>query len=197
MIRGLNKIVEPQGLGYMMSTYTAHPGGFEVAEMDATKIAAKLMAAGLVVFAPISYGPGIEREMIGEIGGPAQAGFKLTHEDYIRSHEFWMPICERFYQRCDYAILAMTPGWVQSKGVAIEFYALLRAGIPIYFYDPDTESIMTMGELNDIAEEEFEALQARSAEIGTPFYLHEAADTQVEAALMQMSGRILRKLQRV
>lgn len=196
MIRGLNKIVEPQGLGYLMSTYTQHPGGFEVAEMEATKIAAKLLLAGLVVFAPISYGPGIEREMLGELGGPAQPGFKLTHEDYIRSHEFWMPICERFFQRCDYGIIAMTPGWVQSKGVAIEFYALLRMGVPVYFFDPDNESIMTMGELNDIAKEEFEALQQRAAEIGTPYFLHEAAETQTEAAMMQVAGRVLAGLRR-
>lgn len=149
MIRGLNKITESAGLGYMMSSYTAHTS-FADAERDAKQIAADLMLAGLVVFAPIAYAPAIERIMLD--------GMMADDKKAIQSHEFWMPIDERFFERCDYGLLAMTPGWNKSVGIAIEVFALTQAGKPIWFYNPTTERVMTMDEVNEDFGAELEEL---------------------------------------
>ena len=157
MIRGLNKLIMPDGLGYLMSSYTAHPGGFDAAELEAKEIAADMMRAGLVVFAPIAYGPGIDKLMT--------VGMHKDDADYFRSHEFWMPICERFFERCDYGIIATTPGWHKSTGIAIEFYALTRAGVPIWFYDINDGRILTYEEAAKKWEHELEEMLRRAKEL--------------------------------
>lgn len=139
MIRGLNKITASAGLGYVMSSYTAHEG-LEEAAVDAKQIAADLMIAGLVVFVPIAYGPGIEKFMLRS---------RPFEKEYIQSHEFWMPIDERFFRKCDYGIVATTHGWHRSTGIAIEIGALVEAGKPIWFYDVENEAILTLKEGGD------------------------------------------------
>lgn len=155
MIRGLNKITKSAGLGYLMSSYTAH-NSFDEAETDAKDIAARLMTAGLVVFAPIAYGPGIERYM-------ASGAFNECNA-YIKSHEFWMPICERFFERCDYGIIATTPGWHKSEGIAIELAALSLSDVPVWFYDTDEDQLLTIDEAATRFEDEMEELMARATE---------------------------------
>lgn len=157
MIRGLNKLAMQDGLGYLMSSYTAHPQGFDAAEMEAKEIAAELMRAGLVVFAPIAYGPGIDKLLT--------AGMHKDDADYFRSHEFWMPICERFFERCDYGIVATTPGWHKSTGISIEFYALTRAGVPIWFYDVNDGQILNYDEASKRWEDEMTEMMDRAKEL--------------------------------
>ena len=168
MIRGLNKLVNTDGLGYLMSAYTAHPKGFDAAEAEAKEIAADLMLAGLVVFAPIAYGPGIER--------PMTKGMSKDDVSHYRSHEFWMPICERFYLRCNYGIVAMTPGWSTSKGIAIEYGFLVNAHIPVHFYDVQNERILSWGEAYEEFTDEIDELAYLSADEGLPSYLQAAHD---------------------
>lgn len=184
MIRGLNKLTASPGLGYLMSSYTAHPGGFDAAEEDAKDIAAQLMLAGLVVFAPIAYGPGIHKHM---------RLWEGDHEKHLMSHEFWMPICERYYERCDYGIVAMTDGWHKSEGIAIELFALTRLGLPVHFYDPKAERILNLGEMEADWSEEIGELLELSVKKGVAPYLAEATDNSSEALLdtlfeVQMGG---------
>ena len=156
MIRGLNKITTASGLGYVMSSYTAHTGGFDDAEVEAKDVAAHLTLSGLVVFAPIAYGPGIHRHMT---CWPGTADSK-----YLMSHEFWMPICERFFRKCDYGIVATTKGWHKSVGIAIELGAISAAGKPVWFYDPEAEAILSIAEAGDKWPEEMEQLLKLAAE---------------------------------
>ena len=169
MIRGLNKLTSTDGLGYVMSSYTSHPDGFDAAEDQALEIAATLTHAGLVVFVPIAYGPAIERKMSAAFSDKESVA-------YHRSHELWMPICERFFQRCDYAIIAMTPGWYSSIGIAIEYDYLTARGVPIYFYDVSAERILSWGEAYEEFFEEMEELEFMSEFEGTPGYLQAAHD---------------------
>ena len=115
------------------------------------------MLNGLVVFAPIAYAPGIEKMMMD--------GMVEEDRAALQTHEFWMPIDERFFERCDYGILAMTPGWFKSTGIAIEFYTLCKAGTPVWFYDLQDERIMTIVEVADEFESEFDALVERAADV--------------------------------
>lgn len=156
MIRGLNKITKASGLGYLMSSYTSHHD-MTLAEQEAKEIAARFIQSGLVVFAPIAYGPGIEPNITGLFGE--------ADEKYIKSHEFWMPICERFFERCDYGIIAMTSGWHKSTGIAIELYALSFTGVPVWFYDVANDHVLTFGEVGERYELELEELLKRSKEL--------------------------------
>lgn len=180
MIRGLNKLTASPGLGYMMSSFTSHPGGFATAEGDAKEIAAKLTTAGLVVFAPIAYGPGLHVYM-------DESWNDKDKTKYLISHEFWMPICERFYERCDYGVVAMTDGWHKSEGIAIEMFALARRDVPIHFYDPATERILNLGEMERDYAEEMEELLALAAERGVAPYLAEATGTSSEALAVTLT----------
>ena len=134
MIRGLNKLTATCGLGYVMSSYTAHRN-LQQAELDARNVAADLMSAGLVVYAPIAYGPVIERVLLEGESCP-----------YIQSHEFWMPACERFLRRCDYGILATTPNWHKSTGIAVEIGAMIALNMPVWLYDFAEKAIFTVEE---------------------------------------------------
>lgn len=155
MIRGLNKITESAGLGYLMSSYTSHIDA-TLAEQEAKEIAANLMQSGLVVFAPIAYGPGIEKNI---------TGFDGSDEKYIKSHEFWMPICERFFTRCDYGIIATTPGWHKSTGIAIELYALSSRNVPIWFYDVMKGQFLTLEEAYERWPDEYAELLQRAHDL--------------------------------
>ena len=171
MIRGLNKISNFAGLGYMMSTFTSHPGGPPQAVEDAAEAAASLMRAGLVVFAPVAYS--------GEIAKRMARGFLTgSDEKYFNSHELWMPICERFYERCDYGIIVTTPGWSESKGIAIELAALTQSGVPLHFYDADEMHILNLEEANKKWPQEFEDLLVLAVAEADPDYLPSSLTAQ-------------------
>lgn len=187
MIRGLNKLQERHGLGYVMSSYTSHPEGFEAAERQATEIAAALTEAGLVVFVPIVYGPPVERHI---------AAHRLMTEEeseYVRSHEMWMPICERFLNRCDYGVVALTPGWHRSKGIAMELLMLCEDGRPVYFYEPEARRILMPSEIIPRWGEEFEALIQLSAEHCTTPYLKANMEHQISAYCDAVAHAALQK----
>lgn len=186
MIRGLNKISDASGLGYLISSYTAHPGGAEGARSDAQGIAAALTLTGLVVFAPIAYGPQLEELILRDADPEDHA--------YLRSHEFWMPICERLYTRCDYGIVATTPGWQRSKGIAIEIYALARNNTPLYLYDTNAQRILTFSEADNALSDELTALLELSAEVSSPGYLTELAEARSEGIAAGISHFKLAKL---
>lgn len=177
MIRGLNKIANSPGLGYVMSSYTSHPGGREEAKNVAVDIAAQLSLAGLVVFVPIAYGTAIEDAMV-------NAAWANDEDQvaYVQSHEFWMAMDERFYQRCDYGILAMTPGWHQSTGIAIEYYAFAREGVPIHFLDVENWHIYNPGEVGQKWPDEIDALHKLAGATGAPSYLSEFVEMQSQMA---------------
>jgi len=182
MIKGLNKITEAAGLGYLMSSYTSHPAGFGAAQEDAEGIAADMLQAGLVVFAPIAYGPALDRRMCGEV--------LPSDSRYYRSHEFWMPICERFFERCDYGIIAMTPGWEKSQGIAIELFDLTRRRVPVWFYDQRERRIMTFNEAAEEREDELEELMQRAGELQTK-HLNSATEVYTNAcwdAFVKLAG---------
>jgi len=182
MIRGLNKLTNPAGLGYVMSSYTSHPSGLVQAHEDAKQVAGALLSSGLVVFVPIAYGPAIEPHIINW----------GDDKKYIQSHEFWMPVDERFYERCDYALIATTPGWHKSKGMAIELSALTRAGIPIHFYDVNREQVYNLLEYGELHSEEVDDFIALSIEMNIPNYLTESVSNQCEALQQTLAESMLR-----
>jgi len=182
LIRGLNKITNGAGLGYVMSSYTVHEGGHKAAEEEATEIAAELLMAGLAVFAPIAYSCPIERVMIDNCFP--------EEERYIKSHEFWMVVDERFYLRCDYGILAMTSNWWKSNGISIELGQMLKAGKPVYFYKPHDARILTIAEVKKEFPDELQELFVLAGKNAPAEYLHANENATIEAGVLAVAENI-------
>ena len=176
MIRGLNKMVDLSGLGYMMSTYASHSGGPKQAADDAGKAAAELLLSGLTVISPIVHSHAIEEHLV------RHAYLTSGDMDYFRSHEFWMPIDERIFERCDYGIVAMTKGWCWSTGIAMEIRGLAQRGIPIYFLDLEEYAVYTLDEMRGGKwAEEFGDLVTKAITDGYKGYMPSTADAQIAA----------------
>jgi len=92
------------GLIYLATPYS-HPDPMivEVRFNAINRIAADLMGRGVYVFSPISHTHPI-----------AMAG------DLPTSFEYWREYCTATLQMCAGMIIAMSPGWMKSKGVAGE-----------------------------------------------------------------------------
>ena len=119
----------------MCSPYTNHPTELDKYCDLAADAGARLHEAGLVLVAPIVLGHRMWKTM--------------PDMKYTRSHEMWMPICERIFQRCDYGIVCMLNGWEQSKGSALEVFIMSASKKQVLFYEPQEQYIRTLQEMYD------------------------------------------------
>lgn len=143
MISGLYKIEEAGQLGYLMSCYTKHPDGLDAAAEEVTLWTAKLMAAGVFVYAPITYGHAVS----------AQLKNTDMPEAERYSHELWMSHCERMWNKCDYGLVLMNKGWGLSEGIALEISEMIMAEKTVYFLDIERSKVLRLGELIDEADD--------------------------------------------
>jgi len=92
------------GLIYLATPYS-HPDPMivETRFNVINQVAADLMGCGVYVFSPISHTHPI-----------AMAGNLPT------SFEYWRGYCTATLQMCAGMIVVMSPGWMKSKGVAVE-----------------------------------------------------------------------------
>lgn len=106
-------------LAYLATPYSK-TGDLDKAYRDACALAARLILAGVNVFAPIVHAHGI-----------AQHG-KIDPLD----QQFWKEADHEFLVKCDTLIVAHLDGWEQSSGIAheIEFFNGRRK--PIFDLDP-------------------------------------------------------------
>jgi Domain of unknown function (DUF1937) len=142
VIRGTYKIAEAGGLGYLMSCYTKHPDGLDVAAEDVGEWAAHLMASGIMTYAPIVYGHKLASYL---------PRTKMPQQD-MYSHELWMNHCEKMWMGCDYGIVLMNKGWGASEGIAIEISELTMAEKNVYFLDKAQGKILRLAEVMAEAE---------------------------------------------
>lgn len=165
MISGLNKIVLSNGLGYFMSPYTKHPTELDK-YCDLTAAACSILhEAGLVLIAPIVQGHPMWKYM--------------PDNKYTRSHEMWMPICERIFMRCDYGVVCMLEGWDQSMGMALEVFIMSSGGKQVLFFDPSLLVLRTMQEMYDACPIEMgEMIKNAAANLGKVPSMHLRAKDQ-------------------
>ena len=83
------------------------------------RIAGRLMEGGIVVFCPIAHS-----HAVGDVLDVREA-----------EHEFWMRQDIPFLARASKLVVAMLPGWKQSRGVSEEIYFAIRRGIPVEYLE--------------------------------------------------------------
>ena len=111
---------------YVGTPYTKYPAGIEAAFVDACKLMARLLKAGLRVYGPISH-----THPIAIHGGidPLDLGV-------------WLPFDAAMMHKADAMIVAMMTGWENSTGVMHEIDAFVRASKPIAYLEPSDLSIV-------------------------------------------------------
>lgn len=107
---------------YLASPYTKFALGQEAAFSEAAKAAAKLMAAGLVVYSPIAHS-----HPVATYGG-------LASVDALDG-AFWLRQNQPMMEKMDGIIVLKLPGWEESEGVQIEIDFFRRNKKPVIFAD--------------------------------------------------------------
>lgn len=120
------EIVREAPLAYLATPYTKYEAGIEQAFIDAAKLAAKLLHAGVNVYSPITH-----THPLAIYGG-------LDPLD----HSIWLPFDEAMMKASTVLIVALMDGWRESKGVKHEIEFFDRAKKPIYWCDPVTLMLM-------------------------------------------------------
>lgn len=112
-------IAKESKLIYLASPYS-HPD-FTIRDSNyrmISKIAAKMVAKGGVVFSPITYGHNLLE-------------FRQMPSDW----EFWFNFCVTFLMKCDKLVVCKMPGWENSVGVREEIEIAEKFGIEIEYID--------------------------------------------------------------
>lgn len=118
----MSELQRTESLCYLATVYSKHKEGLDAAYIDAARIAAKLLVAGIKVYSPIAH-----THPLAVYGG-------LDPLD----HAIWLPFDEAMMNAADILIVAQMDGWEVSKGIAHEIKFFETRGKPIYDLDPAT-----------------------------------------------------------
>lgn len=118
----LTDLASAKGFWYLGSPYTNYFTGRETAFRLVSWIAADLMRRGVVVFSPIAH------------SHPIAVHGALDEIDL----DFWLEQDQPLIDAAAGMVVAMMPGWRDSKGTAYEIAEFKKAGKPYYFLDIDT-----------------------------------------------------------
>jgi len=105
---------------YVGTPYTKYAAGIEAAFVDACKLTARLLSAGLNVYSPIAH------------THPIAIHGRLDPLD----HKIWLPFDAAIMGKSDAMIVAMLPTWDSSSGVRHEIDAFVAASKPVFFMNP-------------------------------------------------------------
>lgn len=107
---------------YLATPYSKYPRGIEVAFLDACKIAAEFMDAGIPIFCPIAHTHPI-------------AAFSV-HD--ARDSAFWQTTNEGAIRGARSGLIVMKmEGWENSAGIAAEIIQFRQMSRPILYCDLD------------------------------------------------------------
>lgn len=109
-------------LSYLATPYTKYAGGIEKAFIDACKLTALLLRAGIKCYSPIAH------------THPIAIHGNLDPLD----HDIWLPFDVAMMKACDTLIVAHMEGWSESFGVAQEVQFFEDERKPIFDLDPKT-----------------------------------------------------------
>lgn len=109
-------------LAYLATPYTKYTEGIEQAFIDAAKLKARLMRAGINVYSPIVESH--PSAIYGDLD-------PLDHSIWLRSNEAQMAVASVL-------IVAQMDGWDRSKGVLHEIEFFQARSKPIFMLDPET-----------------------------------------------------------
>lgn len=107
-------------LAYLASPYTNYPDSIEIAFRDVSRIAGKLLLAGIHVYSPIAHCHPLA--IHGEIDA--------------LDRDFWLQYQEIMMARCDVLIVAEMRSWQESIGIQHEIAFFARAKRTIFQLNP-------------------------------------------------------------
>lgn len=110
-------------LAYLGTPYTRYKAGLRQAYVDAARLAARLVKAGVAAYSPIVH------------CHPISAYGELDPLDL----SIWYPHNGLMMQRCDALIVAHMDGWEESAGIKYEVAFFEERKRPIF--DLDTETL--------------------------------------------------------
>lgn len=105
---------------YLGSPYTAHPNGIYIAHAHTCREAARLVMAGVMIYAPIPH-----FHMIAQVG-------QIDPRDYM----IWVPANEPFMELAHGIIVLCLPGWGTSYGLSAEIDVFEQSGKPVVYMEP-------------------------------------------------------------
>ena len=108
-----------EGYLYLATPYSKYPHGVEQAAIDACRVAAELIKAGIPVFCPIAHSHSIAD--IGDI-------------DPL-DHNIWLPADKPLMDGATAIVVAMMDGWDKSYGVAEEIKVFQNAGKRVIYLE--------------------------------------------------------------
>lgn len=114
-------------LVYLATPYSRYPDGLEAAFVDAAKLAARLLNAGVRVYSPICH------------GHPLSVHGELDALD----HSIWLPFDEAMMSVSDALAVAMMPSWKKSKGIQYEIDYFDLARKPVFYLEPGTLEVLS------------------------------------------------------
>nr|WP_246806956.1 DUF1937 family protein [Ensifer sp. ENS04] len=114
------------GYIYLGTAYSKYEAGHDAASRVAADAAARLMAAGLCIFAPIPHGHTI-----------TLAG------DLPKDWKFWKKQCDPMIEAAAGMVVLTMHGWQESVGLQYEIGEFTRLGRPILHASP--AELMTLG----------------------------------------------------
>lgn len=104
-------------LYYLATPYTNFQQGRTQAFVEACAAAAALMKRGMIVFSPIAHSHPI-----------------AVHGDISQiDHDFWLGQDILMLDKSDVLLVAMMPGWRQSKGICAEIAHAEKTGKPVCY----------------------------------------------------------------
>jgi Domain of unknown function (DUF1937) len=105
-----------------------------------SKTASAFLASGIYVYSPITMGCALED------AGVASGDWRLRHF----SHEQWLAFCEPFVTACVCLFVLPLPGYMDSKGLAIEIEWAKKLGKPVYYIHDLVKPLLEDGQLGDL-----------------------------------------------
>lgn len=109
-------------LAYLATPYSKWKLGLEAAFIEASKLVARLLLAGVKTYSPI-----VHMHPVGFYGGLD-----------LYDHNIWLPLDETMMEVANVLIVAHMDGWNESKGIAHEVAFFERAEKPIFDLNPET-----------------------------------------------------------
>lgn len=109
-------------LVYLATPYSQYLGGIELAFIDASKLAATIMRAGINIFCPIAH------------THPLAIYGNINPLD----HDLWMKVDYPFMEKSDSVLVGKLHGWNESTGVSHELDYFRLCDKSVFFIDPYT-----------------------------------------------------------
>lgn len=112
---------------YLAAPYSHHHADVRESRVaETTRVAARLMEQGHVVFSPITHG---------------HECAKYLPKALVENHDFWIQQCLPMLEDCDLMVVVPLEGWRESRGIMLEQATARMAKIPCFIWQEDHPAV--------------------------------------------------------